>query len=150
MRLPPQSRQTSSTRNTSYRPCSTGGSPRRSPAPLTKRPTGPASQGEAQRTKPLRSKCTGGKLHPFSSRNRGGLMITKMLARIALLAVLCTIGGTPVLAQLQSGRIVGTIFDTQKSGIPGATVVVTNVATNLMRTAVTDSQGNYVVTPLDP
>ena len=77
-------------------------------------------------------------------------MTTKMLTRIALLAMLCTIGGTTALAQLQSGRIVGTIFDTQKSGIPGATVVVTNVATNLMRTAVTDSQGNYVITPLDP
>ena len=33
---------------------------------------------------------------------------------------------------------------------PGATVTVTNVATNLSRNAVTDSQGNYVVTPLDP
>ena len=77
-------------------------------------------------------------------------MMTKMLARIALLAVLCTLGATPVLAQLQSGRIVGTIYDPQRSGIPGATVTVTNVATNIARTAVTDSQGNYVITPLDP
>ena len=77
-------------------------------------------------------------------------MTMKALARITLLAVLCALGGASVFAQLQSGRIVGTIFDSQKAGIPGATVVVTNVATNLMRTAVTDSQGNYVVTPLDP
>src|SRR5918995_681315 len=80
----------------------------------------------------------------------GGPMSTKMLARVAVLAVLCALGSATVFAQLQSGRIVGTIFDPQRSGIPGATVTVTNVATNLARTAVTDSEGNYVVTPLDP
>ena len=76
--------------------------------------------------------------------------MTKMLARVALLAGLCVLCGNTVLAQLQSGRIVGTIYDPQHAGIPGATVTVTNVATNLARTAVTDSQGNYVITPLDP
>jgi hypothetical protein len=77
-------------------------------------------------------------------------MSTKMLARVAVLAVLCALGSATGFAQLQAGRIVGTIFDPQRSGIPGATVTVTNVATNLARTAVTDSEGNYVVTPLDP
>ena len=71
-------------------------------------------------------------------------------ARIALVFALFTLVGTPALAQLQSGRIVGTVFDTQKAGIPGATITVTNLATNQARTAVTDSAGNYVVTPLDP
>ena len=56
----------------------------------------------------------------------------------------------PSLAQLQSGRILGTVFDPQRAGIPGATVTVTNLATNIARTVVTDSEGNYVVTPLDP
>ena len=73
-----------------------------------------------------------------------------VLARVALLGVLCTIGGTTVFAQLQSGRIVGTVYDPQRAGIPGATVTVTNLATNIARTVVTDSEGNYVVTPLDP
>ena len=76
--------------------------------------------------------------------------MTKMVTRVALLAALCMFGGNTVLAQLQSGRIVGTIYDSQKAGIPGATVTVMNVATNLARSAVTDSQGNYVITPLDP
>ena len=76
--------------------------------------------------------------------------MTKMVTRVALLAALCVFGGNTVLAQLQSGRIVGTIYDSQKAGIPGATVTVTNVATNLARSAVTDSEGNYVITPLDP
>ena len=60
--------------------------------------------------------------------------MTKMFTRVALLAVLCMLGGNTVLAQLQSGRIVGTIYDSQRAGIPGATVTVTNVATNLART----------------
>src|SRR6266850_2057113 len=73
-----------------------------------------------------------------------------MLARVALLAALGSVGGTTVFAQLQSGRILGAVYDPQRAGIPGATVVVTNLATNIARTVVTDSQGNYVVTPLDP
>src|SRR5262245_18718984 len=74
-----------------------------------------------------------------------------MLARLALL-VTCTsvIMATTAFAQLQSGRIVGTVYDPQRAGIPGATVTVANVATNITRTVVTDGEGNYVVTPLDP
>ena len=71
-------------------------------------------------------------------------------ARIALVLALFTLVAAPAFAQLQAGRIVGTVFDPQKAGIPGATVTVTNVATNLSRSAVTDAEGNYVVTPLDP
>ena len=71
-------------------------------------------------------------------------------ARAALVLALFTLVATPALAQLQSGRIVGTILDPQKAGIPGATVTVTNLATNTSRNAVTDAEGNYVVTPLDP
>ena len=56
--------------------------------------------------------------------------MTKMPTRVALLAALCMLAGNTVLAQLQSGRIVGTIYDSQRAGIPGATVTVTNVATN--------------------
>jgi hypothetical protein len=73
-----------------------------------------------------------------------------MVARAALLAAFCTVGGTPAVAQLQSGRILGTVYDPQRAGIPGATVSVTNLATNIARTVVTDAEGNYVVTPLDP
>ena len=71
-------------------------------------------------------------------------------ARIALVFALFTLVGTPALAQLQSGRIVGTVLDPQKAGIPGATITVINLATNQARLAITDTEGNYVVTPLDP
>ena len=76
--------------------------------------------------------------------------MTKVFARFAVLALVCTLGATAAHAQLQSGRIVGTVFDPQRSGIPGATVTVTNLATNVARTAQTDGEGNYVITPLDP
>ena len=76
--------------------------------------------------------------------------MTKVLARVAVLAAICSLGSASVFAQLQSGRILGTVFDPQKAGIPGATVTVTNLATNIARSAVTDGEGNYVITPLDP
>ena len=77
-------------------------------------------------------------------------MSLPMLARVVLLIVLSSAGGTLAFAQLQSGRILGTVYDPQHAGIPGATVTVTNTATNFARAVVTDPQGNYVVTPLDP
>ena len=72
------------------------------------------------------------------------------LRMLVVLVTFSTVGSTTVLAQLQAGRILGTIFDPQHAGIPGATVVVTNLATNIARSVVTDSEGKYVVTPLHP
>jgi hypothetical protein len=54
------------------------------------------------------------------------------------------------VAQLQSGRILGTVHDPQSATVSGATVTVTNAATSLSKTLSTDSDGSYVVTPLDP
>jgi hypothetical protein len=61
------------------------------------------------------------------------------LARVVVLALLWTASSTPVFAQLQAGRILGTVYDPQHAGIPGATVAVVNIATNITRTVVTDS-----------
>jgi Carboxypeptidase regulatory-like domain len=77
-------------------------------------------------------------------------MRTKLLACVTLLAVSCTVGGTTVFAQVQAGRILGTVYDQQHAGIPGATITVTNPATNVARTVTTSAEGDYVVTPLDP
>jgi hypothetical protein len=73
-----------------------------------------------------------------------------IFARAVFFVLFVTLTGGNAFAQLQSGRILGTIFDPQKAGIPGATVTVTNLATNVSRSAVTDAEGNYVVTPIDP
>ena len=69
-----------------------------------------------------------GKLHRLNQAIEGGFMMMKALARITLLALICALGGTTALAQLQSGRILGTVLDPQRAGIPGATVTVTNVS----------------------
>ena len=77
-------------------------------------------------------------------------MSRRLVARLACLIVVSLALASPVLAQLQGARIVGTIYDPQRAGIPNVTVTVTNVATNVVRTAATDREGNYAVTPLDP
>jgi hypothetical protein len=53
-------------------------------------------------------------------------------------------------AQVQTGRIVGTVNDAQKATMPGATVVVTDVATNQSITVRTHDNGDFVATPLNP
>jgi hypothetical protein len=74
----------------------------------------------------------------------------RLVARFASILTVVFVGVAPALAQLQGARIVGTIHDPQNAGIPGATVTVTNTATNVARTVTTDLEGNFVVTPLDP
>jgi Carboxypeptidase regulatory-like domain len=53
-------------------------------------------------------------------------------------------------AQVQSGRLVGTIYDQTHAAVAGATLTVTDVATNIAKRVTTDGAGDYVVTPLDP
>src|SRR5688500_18859546 len=53
-------------------------------------------------------------------------------------------------AQSVTGRISGTVKDASKAVIPGATVTVTNEATQITRAATTDEEGFYVVTNLPP
>jgi len=53
-----------------------------------------------------------------------------------------------VSGQTISGRINGTVTDSSGAVIPGATVTITNTATNAPRTAVTDDSGFYTVTSL--
>ena len=51
-------------------------------------------------------------------------------------------------AQTIVGRISGTVKDATGAVVPAATVTVTNTATNLTRTAMTDEDGFYTVTNL--
>ncbi len=54
-------------------------------------------------------------------------------------------------AQTTTGVISGTVVDPQGAVVPGATVTVTNEATNDTRTATTDSErGSFQVTGLNP
>jgi Carboxypeptidase regulatory-like domain len=72
----------------------------------------------------------------------------RVLAR-AVLAALCILVTTAlVAAQTNTGQISGTVKDTSGAVLPGVTVTVTNVNTNIARTAVTDENGSFVVTSL--
>ena len=53
-------------------------------------------------------------------------------------------------AQVQAGRIVGTIYDPNKAAVPAAHVTIKDEATNISRQVVTNDSGDYVVTPLNP
>ena len=73
----------------------------------------------------------------------------KSLYALSLVGV-ALLTGTIAFAQLQAGRIVGQVFDPQHAAVPGATVTVTNSATNDSQVVKSDGSGNYVVTPLNP
>src|SRR5687768_11846265 len=57
---------------------------------------------------------------------------------------------SPTRAQTVTGSMSGTVVDQQGQVIPGATVTVINEATNDTRVAVSDAQGNFLVTNLQP
>ena len=60
------------------------------------------------------------------------------------------IAPTSARAQLNAGRIVGTVSDPSHAAVPRATVVVTDTATGLSVTVTTNDRGDFVVTPLNP
>jgi hypothetical protein len=74
-----------------------------------------------------------------SGKKMGGLLCLALAAAVI-----------PVLAQVQAGRIVGTVYDPQQATVPGAVVTVTNVATNISRRVTSSAAGEYVATPLEP
>ena len=78
----------------------------------------------------------------------------KGLPRLAV-SLLATLTIAAVLppdssAQMTRGGISGTVRDTTGAIVPGATVVVTNVATNAVQTTVSDANGFYRVGALEP
>src|SRR6266850_703492 len=75
-----------------------------------------------------------------------------MLQRLVVLLVACVIfgAGRPAAAQLTTADIVGTVTDTTGGVVPGATVTITNTATEVTLVVVTDRVGNYVVNLLPP
>ena len=67
---------------------------------------------------------------------------------LALFAALLMVH--PTLGQTVTGTISGTVVDPQKSVVPGATVTILNEATSDTRVAITDEQGNFGLTNLQP
>jgi hypothetical protein len=53
-------------------------------------------------------------------------------------------------AQIQTGRIAGTVYDPNKAVVPNATVIVTNTETKVAQKVLSKSAGDYVVPALNP
>ena len=68
-------------------------------------------------------------------------MEKRLLGGVALLVAFCSLASAPLSAQLQTGRLLGTVLDEQHAAVPGATVTVTNLATNISRTVTSDGEG---------
>ncbi len=64
------------------------------------------------------------------------------------LLLLMTAGG--LLAQIQTGRIVGTVYDPNKAVVPNATVTATNRGTTVQVKVSTNATGGYVIPALNP
>src|SRR5260370_42487680 len=79
-------------------------------------------------------------------------MVTPVRAVPVMLITLLgsLIAPTSARAQLNAGRIVGTVSDPSHAVVPMATVVVTDTATGLSVTVTTSERGDYVVTALNP
>jgi hypothetical protein len=67
-----------------------------------------------------------------------------------LAVVLWALSVVPAAAQIGTGSITGSVFDSSKAVIPDAEIVVTNVATNVPRTTLSTAAGDYSVTGLLP
>src|SRR5260370_39135344 len=76
--------------------------------------------------------------HPFTVTSIGAV----------LMLIICA--GLTAQGQTVFGRISGTVLDKQGAVVPNTTITVTNTATNLVRTTVTNDGGFYTVTNLPP
>jgi hypothetical protein len=67
------------------------------------------------------------------------------LFRSTLVALLGTLWALPAATQDFRGSILGTITDSQGGVLPGATVTITNLGTNVAQRVTTDGEGRYRV-----
>jgi Carboxypeptidase regulatory-like domain/TonB dependent receptor len=66
------------------------------------------------------------------------------------LVLLCTLLAAPAYAQEFRGAVEGRVTDDTGAAVPGATVTITHVETNVASTTVTNENGNYTVPFLTP
>ncbi len=71
-----------------------------------------------------------------------------MKVRLALFVLVAAFLCTGSLAQDATGRIFGTVYDQQGAVIPGVQITVTNVATGVQRSVVSDKDGTFQVLAL--
>src|SRR5215831_12313211 len=71
-----------------------------------------------------------------------------LYSRFGRVVCFITLACVPAMAQTTTGSIVGTVTDRTGAVVPGATLTVTNIDTGGTNKTITDSSGNYAVTPL--
>src|SRR6266545_5781268 len=64
------------------------------------------------------------------------------------LALMFALTTAPAWAQLATAELNGRVTDSSGAVLPGVTVTATQTATGLVRTAVTDESGNYLISNL--
>jgi hypothetical protein len=69
---------------------------------------------------------------------------------VRLVFCMLALASQALWAQVQAGRIVGSVTDPNKAVVPNASVTIANKATNQSVPITTNSTGEYVATPLDP
>jgi hypothetical protein len=74
-------------------------------------------------------------------------LLVRAMVSFTLATVTVLLTGV-AMAQVETGRFVGKITDPQGAVVVHAAVRVTNVGTNISQSALTDSDGNYVITPV--
>src|SRR5262245_50572865 len=82
---------------------------------------------------------------------RGMEGVWTMARRITawLVGVVCVMGAIAG-AQERFGGLSGTVIDSSKAAVPGATITATNKATGATRVTVSGADGTYRVPDLDP
>src|SRR5688500_19933825 len=73
----------------------------------------------------------------------GGVLVVSLLVPLGIVAM-----PSSVAAQAAVGALVGNVTDESGGAVPGATIMATEVRTNVGRTAVSNAAGNYSFTNL--
>jgi hypothetical protein len=73
-----------------------------------------------------------------------------ILGTVLAVFALFILGSPVAMAQVDTGEVSGTVLDQTGAVVPGAAIVVRNVATNVERRAVSSSTGAYLLTGLEP
>src|SRR5262245_39811149 len=76
--------------------------------------------------------------------------MTQASLKLFCAALLTMLPAPLVLGQSDRGTITGTVTDSTGAAVPGASVTVTNTATNTNSTAVTTNEGVYSIPALQP
>jgi len=78
---------------------------------------------------------------------RNHSLLTLFVTVLATIFLLCA---PSTAAQVESGQIAGTVTDQSGAVVPSATVTITNLATNAVRTTETSASGAFLVSSLEP